>query len=494
MNTSGKHFGINYLTSSATPVLFSKAFGINAGAFASAGVFDPTLNIDSLFFPDPLLCEKSSHAEMREARESFEEHFENVRILLHGSNGNEGPALKAVRKRLTFPEIKGTCLGYGKDGIAGSGAGQKMAEQLIASGLEIVRLGIDHPDLFLAMGLFEKDFGPDLVGDMFTNVCLKNIEAFNRRIQAQFSLPSRKLTVKCWSGDFEGIFTENPLLPGIPVIFMPTDILRDLPLAVDWGEVQQAAQENERFRDSLNGSVAELWSKKTREGKSELRRWALSGAEAFGDLLDILHGMDGKPYDFLKDPKGEIAWRSVVDRILSKYPLKEKARPLKSESDVLHIVDHIISRFKDFVEKRDLWRELYTDERKPRLEKAAQRLFYLLAHSYCEANDLDLTPEADTGAGPVDFKVSFGMSKKVLVEIKLSTNSQVVKGYRKQIVAYQEGEDTILARYVVINVGNIGNKFRAIEGLRANLSAIDNSTLGAVLIDGLPKLSASNRT
>lgn len=481
------------MTSSVTPVLFSKAFGIDAGKLAAAGVFDATLNIDSLFFPDPLLCESSSHPEMRQARDSFEQHFEQVRILLHGSNGNEGPALKAARKRLTFPEIKGTCLGYGKDGIAGAGAGKKMAEQLLSSGLEIVRLGIDHPDLFLAMGLFEKDFGPDLVGDMFTNVCLTNIVDFNARMQSRFSIPAKSMTIKFWDGEFTGTFIENPLMPGVPVILMPTDILRDLPIAVDWSEVQEAAQENEKFRGSLNGSVAELWSRKTRENKNELRRWALSGAEAFGDLLDLLHGMDGKPYDFIKDPKGEIAWRSVVDRLLSKYPLKENVNSPRSAQDVLKVVDLIIQRFKDFVEKRDLWRELYTEGRKPRLEKAAQRLFYLLAHSYCEANDLDITPEADTGAGPVDFKVSFGMSKKVLVEIKLSTNSQVVKGFKKQIVAYQEGEDTVLARYVVIDVGNIGDKFRTIQGLRSASSVSDDETLRAILIDGLPKLSASKR-
>jgi hypothetical protein len=51
--------------------------------------------------------------------------------------------------------------------------------------------------------------------------------------------------------------------------------------------------------------------------------------------------------------------------------------------------------------------ELYHAGR-PRPEKAAQRLFFAVAHAYCKAHNLDLTPKADTGNGPGDFKVSAG--------------------------------------------------------------------------------------
>jgi hypothetical protein len=481
------------MTSAKKPVLFSTAFGIDSAKLDSLGVFDPTLNIDTLLFPDPLLCESSAHPEIRKAREAFDEHFEQVRRLLYGSKGKEGPALRAVRRKLSFPEIKGTCLGYGRNGIAGSGAGPKMTQQLIETGLEIVQLGIDDPDLFLAMGLFEKDFGPDLVGDMFTNVALVQIASFNDRIQKAFGYPFQEFSIPYAGGTLVGNFPANSLVEGVPVILLPKDILRDLPVAVDWRDVQEASDENERFREKLNGRIAEVWSKKTLENKAELKRWALSGSEAFGDLLDILHGMDGKPYDFLNDPKGEIAWRTVVDRVIAKYPLRMAVSTPSTAADVLKIVDLIINRFTDFIEKRDLWRELYTDDKKPRLEKAAQRLFYLLAHSYCEANDLDITPEAETGVGPVDFKVSFGMSRRVLVEIKLSTNTQVVKGYEKQIEAYRDGEGTLLARYVIIDVGSLGNKFKRISDMRVAQASLDDSTLKAVLIDGMPKESASNR-
>ena len=66
-----------------------------------------------------------------------------------------------------------------------------------------------------------------------------------------------------------------------------------------------------------------------------------------------------------------------------------------------------VDQFQFLIEKRRLSEELY-HEGDPRPEKSAQRLFFAVAHAYCKANNLDLTPEADTGNGPVDFKMSSG--------------------------------------------------------------------------------------
>jgi hypothetical protein len=46
----------------------------------------------------------------------------------------------------------------------------------------IVDLGIDDPDLFVAMGLFEEGIGPDRISDMATNVIFPDLIAFNTRI------------------------------------------------------------------------------------------------------------------------------------------------------------------------------------------------------------------------------------------------------------------------------------------------------------------------
>jgi hypothetical protein len=94
---------------------------------------------------------------MRAAKVTFDQYFEQVMKLLHGIRQDEDRVWKAAFKHLSFPEIKGTCLGYGSS-ISGSGTGPTMTTKLINSGREVIRMGIDDPDLFMAIGLFEEDW------------------------------------------------------------------------------------------------------------------------------------------------------------------------------------------------------------------------------------------------------------------------------------------------------------------------------------------------
>lgn len=482
------------MKSSLKPLLFSKHFSVSEERLSALGVFDPTLNADTLLFPDPLLLERSSHPEMRKARVTFEAYFDQVRKLLHAAKGIEGPALKAAYRKLSFPEVKGTCLGYGSGSIVGSGSGPKMTERLIKTGTVIVELGIDDPDLFMAIGLFEEDFGPDLIGDMFTNVAYGEILEFNQRILRKLNVQTHDFKITLRNGArYSASLPRNPCFPNeeVPILLMPVDILRDLPIALDWRGVQAVSEQNQEFRDSLNGSVANMWSRKTLESKAQLKNWALSGSTQFGDLLDMLHGMDGRPYDFQSDKNGELIWRRFGEEVAKRFPLKI-AKPKKlNAASVMGIADQIIEQFRHMIEDRDIWRQLYTDDHKPRFEKSAQRLFYMTAHCYCEANGLDLIPEAESGRGPVDFKLSSGALAKVLVEIKLSTNKQMVSGYEKQLAAYCAGERTENARYVIIDVGHLGSKYRDCLTKRDEIIARRGNAPQIVLINGLPKVSAS---
>jgi hypothetical protein len=113
------------------------------------------------------------------------------------------------------------------------------------------------------------------------------------------------------------------------------------------------------------------------------------------------------------------------------------------------------------------------------------------ALSYCDANDLDISPEADTGRGPVDFKLSQGASKRVLVEMKLSTNPQVVKGFEKQLAIYNSAEKPIASYYVVINVGNLTDKWKRLQKLHDFQLSTKGSSPNLIIANGLPKKSAS---
>jgi hypothetical protein len=145
------------------------------------------------------------------------------------------------------------------------------------------------------------------------------------------------------------------------------------------------------------------------------------------------------------------------------------------------------------VENNGLNQELYKGSGKPRHESTAQRLFFAIAYCYCEANNLDISPEVDTGTGKIDFRVSGGFDARVLVEVKLSTNSKLISGYRTQLEAYKTAERTARAIYLVIDVGAMGKKHErlvternAARARRAPLSDLE-------IVDGIIKPTASRR-
>ncbi len=76
---------------------------------------------------------------------------------------------------------------------------------------EIVGLGVTDPDLFVAMALFEDNFGPDFIGDMATNVILGNLLNFNARIFRQLSIPLKEYKLITGNGTTHtAMLPENP--------------------------------------------------------------------------------------------------------------------------------------------------------------------------------------------------------------------------------------------------------------------------------------------
>ena len=283
----------------------------------------------------------------------------------------------------------------------------------------------------------------------------------------------------------------NPFIrEGGPVVLLPTDILRDLPIATDWSEVADAASKNEELRLRVNEQIARLWEIASRKDKRQLRSWAMSGKGEFDTLLDMIRNAKPRPYDTARDPLGELTWRRVATNLAEDEPFTI-VQPASLDGDgVAEIVEQIIEQFRFLIEERRLSEELY-HAGKPRPERAAQRLFFAVAHAYCKANDLDLTPEADTGNGPVDFKVSKGFTGRVLVEIKLSRNRKLVEGYTRQLEAYKAAEQALRGYYLVIDIGEMGIKDQRLIAVK-NLAAKNGEPASPIIfVDGSRRPSAS---
>jgi hypothetical protein len=352
---------------------------------------------------------------------------------------------------------------------------------------QIVDLGVRDPDLFVALALFEEGIGPDRLSDMTTNVILDALVDFNARILDELGVPGEPFVLEGRNVRLAA----NPLeTRRTPVLLVPADILRELPLATDWDGVASAAARNAQLRHRVNAEIAHLWAAKSRRDKEILKDESLADSEAFETLLAVLHSAPAEPYDVRKDVSGLRRWAEDGARAARENPLDLLNFDSTSIDGVHRIVQEIVRQFVQLVERRDLWKSLWSDS-KPLPEAYAQRLFFTVAYGYCKANNLDISPEADTGRGAVDFKLSSGFDSRVLVEVKLSTNSRVVAGYTRQLEIYKVAEETLRAVYLVIDVGRMGRKDRQLHAIRNEAASNGNPVSDLVIVDGTRKRSAS---
>lgn len=439
------------------PVRFTDHFGISEKALKKTGAFNVTLNVDTKLFIDPLLLVDSKHPEMHtDAQSRYEAHFQEVIKLFAASNRKGDVAWRAAERKLTFPEVTWTCLGYGGDSTSGSGSGNFTRDNVMQTASEIVQMGIQNPDLFASLALLEDGIGPDRISDMTTNIILPDLVAYTQRVLKSFStIKLEQFSHSLKNGtQIDARLPRNPFSnPRSPIILVPEDVLRDLPIATDWSDVASAASQNASLRARVNDQIARIWSVKSKKDKGAIRGWALSDPTSFEIFLDMLRGANPKPYDFVGDPLGAFIWHRVGHDIAANAPFKPTPIASKSAASLHKLVKEIIDQFRFLIEERRLSEELF-HRGSPRPEKSGQRLFHAVAFAYCEANNIDVTPEADTGTGVVDFKFSSGQQAKVLVEIKLSRNPRLVSGYTKQLEAYKTAEKTTEAIYLVIDVGS----------------------------------------
>lgn len=469
------------------PVRFSEHFGVDAVVLGELGILDPTLNVDVKLFIDPLLLSVSQHPEIRNAASSFRSFFAEIIKLLAASKREGDVAWREATRRLQFAEIPGTCLGYSAASVRGSAFGPHLTQRVVSTAKEIVDLGVSDPDLFVILPLLEEGVGADLISDMTTNIILPDLLALNERVLDRIKVPTELFRF----GTLSVRLPLNPMLTRrTPVILLPKDVLRELPVAQDWDGVCDAAWKNALLRSQTNQLIGAIWKAKNRRQKSVVRTAVLASKEAFETLLRDVHEVTPSSYDFEKDPEGLLKWRELLTTAARDEPLALYLAAAASLDDVYQVVLKIVQQFKFLVEEKGLWKELWHNSKR-RPEKSTQRLFFAVAHSYCDANNLDVSPEMDTGTGVVDFKFSVGAKAKVVVEIKLSDNPKVVAGYERQLEAYKKSERTSKGIYVVVDVGGMGRKDEDLLKLKNKQIAEGGSASEAVFIDGSRRRSAS---
>jgi hypothetical protein len=470
------------------PVLFSTHFKVPQSELSEAGLIDPFLDVDIPLFIDPVLLEKSRNSHINtSALSRFRKHFEILIRLLTISQSEGDAAWKAARRQLDLREPPENGLGYGGSGRSGSSRPFDVREAILRTSKEIITLGSNDPEMISLMGFFEEDVGPDTISDLTTTVIVDDLSNITEKFCINHHVPL-----------FNFDICDNHKIPkftdhrgrSIPIILVPLDIVRDLPIANDWSDIERVAMENERIRDRVNRYLGGIAKPTIIDRKRALRKAALGSSTDFDFFLNAVKE-NVSYYDPNLDALGYYRLKSIIANGIQNnsesisYDLKRGA------SEVLRIAKDTLSVFKRHVEQGNLWEELWI-EGKPKKERAAQLIYYAIADSLCKAHNVDISPEANMGGGPIDFKFSSGYTARVLIEMKRSSGT-VVHGYEKQLEFYKAAAQTDFAIFVVIDYGDLGSKLSEIQSIQKARTDRGERASEIVVIDATPKSSASKR-
>jgi hypothetical protein len=101
-----------------------------------------------------------------------------------------------------------------------------MTQVLITTAKQIVDLGVEDPDLFVAMALFEEGFGPDRISDMTANVIMRDLLRFNERVLSGLPVPRNVVTLRLRNGtSYQAELPINPFVRTETPIVLTTWLL-----------------------------------------------------------------------------------------------------------------------------------------------------------------------------------------------------------------------------------------------------------------------------
>ena len=455
--------------------LYSEYFGIKSSDLKKFDVFNGFVNRDALYYILPYKLEHIVVDELKESYKKYKEYFSKIIKLLEHSDGNDR-FYREAEKMFQFHEVGHIGLGYSKSGKNGSGIGKKFAKQLTQTAYQLVQAGIKDPEIFQLVGLLEEGIGADRISDMTIAILREDFLLYTQRV-------SKSLKIKTKNFQFDGKTYQLPFNPEKePIVFCPRSILTDLPVAFSSDDIDQVCSHNSDLRDKVNEIIGDIFDKKTRSLiKRNLKNFILNNPTVLNATINAYKNK-GIVYDFDNDPKGDFIWKEIAFDVVQNFPLA-----LKKEKPI-EIVNKICEKYQDLIENNGLWKFFHNNDGTHKKESFAQMLFFAISHSYCEANDLDISPEVDSGNGPIDFKIGKGFNDKINIEMKLSTNTKLLHGYKSQLAIYNKAEKTNQSKFVIIQLYEEDDaKIEKVFKYKSENETLENKLPDIVVIDATKK-------
>ena len=465
---------------------YSKYFKMPHRDFVKGGVFDGLIERDIPLHVDPMLMKKCKIPEFESAYKKFLDYFNEIVTLTKGMKKPliKNRCFKEIIGKMQFPEVVNTGLGYSESNTKGSGISGKLSNQLATSCVEIVQAGIQDPAFFTLLPFIEEGIGADRISDMTIDILLEEFLLYTQRIAKEKGIRSRQLR-------YRNVPYQVPFIGGRPYLLIPHSLLANLPIARSYDDIDKVCNYNRELRRRVCKAIGINMADFDKMKKSERKKAILTHSALLKDLLDYCKSLDVVGYDFKSDDMllyADIKMTELVEQL----PIDLLQFVSTDSIDVIGITREIVRQYKSMIEDNHMYWLLYNDDHTFRDEKAAQLLFFMMAHFYCLANNIDLSRECNPGVGELDFKLSCGFNKKVLIEVKKASSGSLMAGFTKQLPAYEIAERTAESFYLVIK-----DKSNTDAAIKKFLDARDEQLhLGKkcpeiIIVDALEKPSAS---
>ena len=446
------------------------------------GVFDPVLDKDNAFFINIQRLKETTTLEFQDSYEKINDFFRKIIKLLNRAEwkSEKDTFFRAAFEIFKFSEVNGIGLGFGEK-APGSGFGPKISRMVLETAFDIVKAGIEDPEFFQLLPLFQDNVGPDRLSDMIATLILTDIRAYTERVNQQLGITECNYPNKLFQ---DGLLC-NPV-KGYEILLLPVEILHKLPVAKSWEEIDSVIVENNTIRVMMNSEVAERWTRwAATERKYYLREKIFKDSEKCKDVIEAYRKEKLEAYD----PEDQIdyflakLWQRIEKSGIS-WLSQYKDKEIDSKTAAIEILHF----FKNWVEYNRGW-EVIINAGTQKREKIVQRVIHLSGLAYIQANNLSMSCEADEGRGPVDFKISRGQDITI-IEVKLSSNAQYMHGYEIQVEEYAKAEQTDNMIYVLVDVGNSGRMKKFSDRYNRDIDE-GKKVPEAIMIDATSKESAS---
>lgn len=464
---------------------YSKYFGITHKDLVGKGVYNGYVDKDSLLHVDPLLLKGCTIPEFRNAYEDFLQYFRgfvSVARFVKQANDEDRFFVRMV-KRFELSEIPNTGLGYSVSNTKGRGISGALALQLAHSAYEIIQAGLIDPEIFGLMQLIEDNMGADRISDMTLAILQDNVLSYTQRIAAELELPT--MVYKTYN---------VPFYRNKPIHFIPMCILADLPIAHDYDDIDKVCNYNSELKKRVADIIGVSWAEYKEYKKPDWRNIILNNKQCYDSVINFYKGITGVAYDFGKDCKEQYQ-DVLLEEFLQKFPFSY-SKPSDSDvkKEVYDLAMAICLQFKHLVEDNRLSEQYYRKSRMPD-EKDWQMLLYAVADTYKVAGNLDvsITREDNPGVGQIDFHITRGAKANTIIEIKRSSNDNLLHGYRSQLAGYIRADRADSGIFMVIMEDDGFETIKAkIENVQKDMKEKGEYISEVIYVNGIRQPSASS--